>query len=137
MTTDEALASVIAGADACIYAYGIVGAQLKGAGRRKARRAMDSHRAARDLWQARLQGPYVPGAAAYQLPFPVQDQESARQLAVLVETGMVAIYADLAAVTEGQERADAVAAGCECATRAVSWGGESTAFPGATNAAGE
>lgn len=134
MTTEEAMAAAIAGADACIYAYGIIGANLRGAGRRKARKALDSHRAWRDLWQGRHPGAYVPGSAAYTLPFAVEDPEAARRLAVLIEERMVAIYADLAAATEGGERSDAVAAACECATRSVSWGGPSLAFPGAPQA---
>lgn len=130
MTTEEAMAAAISGEDACIYAYGIIGAHLKGAGRRKARKALEGHRAWRDLWQGRHPNAYVPGSAAYGLPFEVQDPESARRLAVLIEERMVAVYADLAAATQGSERSDAVAAACECATRSVSWGGPSLAFPG-------
>jgi len=131
MTADEAIAAAISGEDACIYAYGVIGAHLKGAGRRKSRKALESHRASRDLWQGRHPGNYVPGAAAYDLPFKVEDPESARRLAVLIEQRMVAVYADLAAAVEDQERADAVANACECAVRSVSWGGPSLAFPGA------
>jgi hypothetical protein len=134
MTTQQALTAAIEGEDACIYAYGVIGAHVKGAGRRKARKALESHRTWRDLWQSRSTGPYVPGASAYQLPFTVEDTESARRLAVLIETRMVAVYADLAAATTGDERSDAVAAASECATRSVSWGGPSLAFPGAPQA---
>ncbi|MFM8894099.1 MAG: ferritin-like domain-containing protein [Actinomycetales bacterium] len=133
MTDEEALAAAISGEDACVYAYGGIGAHVKGAGRRKARKALQAHRTWRDLWQSRLPGAYLPGSAAYQLPFEVQDTESARRLAVLIEDRMVAIYADLAAATQGDERADAVAAASECATRSVSWGGPSLAFPGSSS----
>jgi len=128
MSPQEARAAAIAGEDACVYAYGIIGANLGAAGQRKARKALDSHRAWRDRLQAA--GDYVPASPAYQLPFPVQDAASARRLAILVEQRMVPAYADLAAATTGDQRSDAVQAGCECAARAVGWGGPTQAFPG-------
>ena len=131
MSSDQAMAAAIDAEDACVYAYGVIGAHLVGAGRRKARRALEAHRVWRDRWQQAYPGPYVPGASAYQLPFAVQDPQSARRLAALIEDRMVPVYADLAAATQEQDRSDALAAGCECATRSVSWGGPSLAFPGA------
>ncbi|MBU6245780.1 MAG: DUF4439 domain-containing protein [Actinomycetales bacterium] len=128
MSEQQARNAAIAGEDACIYAYGIIGAHLAAAGQRKARRALDSHRAWRDRLLAA--GDYVPGSAAYELPFPVQDAAAARRLAILVEQRMVPAYADLAASTSGDLRAQAVQAGCECAARSVAWGGPTQAFPG-------
>lgn len=128
MSGDEARAAAIIGEDACIYAYGIIGAHLGSGGERKARKALDSHRAWRDRLLAT--GDFSAGAAAYELPFPVQDPASARRLAVLVEQRMVPVYADLAAATTGEDRSTAVQAACECAARAIAWGGQTEAFPG-------
>lgn len=129
MTPEEAIAAAIAGEDACIYAYGVIGGQLNTAGQRKARKALDSHRVWRDAWQSRQSGSFTPAAAAYDLPSPVTDPESARALAMLIEQRMVAVYADVASATSGDDRAQAVTAACECATRAVTWGAPSQAFP--------
>ena len=47
----------------------------------------------------------------------------------LKDNSIVVVYADLAATCEGEQRADAVLAASECATRAVIWGAPSQAFP--------
>jgi hypothetical protein len=129
MTPEEAVRAVISGEDAAVYAYGVIGPRLAGGGQRRARRAFDSHRAWRDLWQARMTDAITPPAVAYDLPFPVTDADTARRLAIWVEESMVAVYADLAGAATGDERVDAVTAACECATRAVAWGAATQAFP--------
>ena len=98
--TTSAIEAAISGEDACIYAYGVIGSQVRGAAKPRARKAL-----------------------------PVEDPASAKQLAVLVENRMVGLYADLAASVAGQAREDAVTAAMECATRAIAWGGLPQAFP--------
>lgn len=123
-----AIESAISGEDACIYAYGVIGAHVRGAAKDRARKALAEHRAWRDRMQA--QSPSIVAAAiAYDIPFPVEDPAAAKQLAVLVENRMVGLYADLAASVSGQAREDAVTAAMECATRAIAWGGLPQAFP--------
>jgi hypothetical protein len=120
--------AAIAGEDACIYAYGVIGSQLRGAAKARARKALVDHRAWRDRLQS--QAPVIVAASiAYDFPFPVEDAESAKRLAVFVENRMVGQYADLAASTAGSAREDAVTAAMECATRAFAWGGMTQAFP--------
>ena len=120
--------AAIAGEDACIYAYGVIGSQVRGAATERARKALLDHRAWRDRLQS--QAPVIVAASiAYDFPFPVEDAASAKLLAVLVENRMVAQYADLAAATAGTAREDAVTAAMECATRAIAWGGITMAFP--------
>lgn len=124
----SAIEAAISGEDACIYAYGVIGSQVKGAARARARKSLGEHQAWRDRMQAQSAG-IVAASVAYDFPFPVEDPVSAKQLAVLVENRMVGLYADLAASASGQAREDAVTAAMECATRAIAWGGAPQAFP--------
>ena len=124
------MAAGVRGEDATVYAYGVIGAHLSGASRTRARRALDAHRLARQQLQGGLKT-QVAVAPAYDLPFPVTDAESARRLAVLVEEALVPVYADIARTTTADVRANAVTEAMQCATRAISWGGSSSAFPGA------
>lgn len=126
--TTSAIEAAISGEDACIYAYGVIGSQVRGAAKPRARKALAEHRAWRDRLQAQSTG-IVAASIAYDFPFPVEDPASAKQLAVLVENRMVGLYADLAASVAGQARDDAVTAAMECATRAIAWGGLPQAFP--------
>jgi hypothetical protein len=123
-----AIEAAISGEDACIYAYGVIGSQVRGPAKARARKALVDHRAWRDRMQAQSPG-IVAASIAYDFPFPVEDPASAKQLAVLVENRMVGLYADLAASVSGQAREDAVTAAMECATRAIAWGGLPQAFP--------
>ena len=75
--------------------------------------------------------PAPPAAAAYDLPFEVDDSAAARRLAGIVERRLAGIYAQLAAaLDEESSRKDAVLAARECATRSVAWGADPVAFPG-------
>lgn len=127
MSTEESLVAAIVGADAAVYAYGVLGVHLDGAGQRQARRALAAHRAARARWQ-RETSP-VATAAAFDLPQAITDAASARTLAVLVERRLTRAYADLAASLTGSQRADAVSDAMACETRAVRWGAPTQAFP--------
>jgi hypothetical protein len=124
----SAIEAAISGEDACIYAYGVIGSQVRGGAKVRARKALDEHRAWRDRLQSQTPS-IVAASIAYDFPFPVEDAAAAKQLAVLVENRMVGLYADLAASVAGQAREDAVTAAMECATRAIAWGGVPQAFP--------
>lgn len=131
---DAAFNEALAGAYAAIYAYGIVGAQVTIDERPAAESAITSHRAARDQLRsvmAELAIPAPPAEPAYATG-EIDTPEAARQLAVSVETALVPRYANLAAQVVGQQRGWCAAQAQQCATRAVSWGGPSAAFPGVT-----
>jgi hypothetical protein len=126
MTRDEARAAVVRGEDAAVYAYSIAGARVP-AGRR-ALAGLDAHRAARDSVAAIMQPPPEP-APAYAFPTEPASPSQARDLMAYVDNALVPLYADLAAVASGDERRRAVLQAQACATRAVSWGAASQAFP--------
>jgi hypothetical protein len=126
MTPDEARAAVVRGEDAAIYAYSIAGARVPAL--RRAVSGLEAHRAARDSVAAMMQAPPDP-APAYALATEPASPRQARELMAYVDNGLVPLYADLAAVTSADERRRAVLAAQACATRAVSWGAPSQAFP--------
>jgi hypothetical protein len=132
VTTLEALAAVVSGEDAAIYAYSVAGAHVKGSGRRAALAALDAHRANRDRAASLIvaTGGTPPGSAtAYALPGPVDSAATAKSLMAQVDNSLVPVYADAVAFLSDAQRRWAVRAGVECATRAVSWGAASQAFP--------
>ena len=121
------LRAVVSGENAAVWAYGVIGAFLAGREGRQAHRILDEHRAARQRWAAAIQDP--PAAAVeYDLPEVVRNAGDARNLAILVERRLVAVYADAAAQNAGSIRAAAVADAVRCASRAVQWGGDPTTF---------
>ena len=130
MSSQEARAIAVAGEDAAIYAYGVISAVLSNTDHRRALAALRAHQSWRDRLAAVLPAGTTPTAAiAYDFPYPVPDSPQAVHLAQLIENRLVVVYADLAAAATGDERADAVLAASECATRAVVWGAPSQAFP--------
>lgn len=133
MTEAEALAAAVIAEDAVVYAYGVLGPHLADADRDLVRGALAAHRARAFTLRERIlagggAGPDTP--VAYDLPFVVDDDVSARRLAALVEMRLAAHYADLAAATSGSSRSDAVLAARESAVRAIGWGAVPEAFPG-------
>ena len=132
MTAPDALSAVVAGEDAAIYAYGVAGARLSGAARRRALAGLDSHRAHRSQAAAKLAAAdgTVPGAAAaYTLPADVSTPKGARSALAAVDNALVATYADAAAALSAGDRRWAARAGAEYATSAVAWGADPQAFP--------
>jgi len=121
------LQAVVAGENAAVWAYGVIGAHLSGRPGLQAQRILDEHRAARQRWAALVADP-PPAAVEYELPEPVDNARDARALAILIERRLVASYADAAAATDGATRAAAVADAVLCASRAVQWGGAPTPF---------
>jgi hypothetical protein len=132
MSQEQALAALVAGEDAAIYAYSVAGARVANAGRRRALAALDSHRANRDRAASLVvaAGGTPPGAAvAYTLPGPVDSPAAARSLMAEVDNRLVGLYADAAAELTGADRRWAVRTAAVCATRAVTLGADSQAFP--------
>ena len=125
-----ALLAAIQVEQAALYAYGLAGPRLPLEGQDLLLGGLAAHRARiLVLRQAAPDGsePGAPGGYAVAAP---ADADEARSLLAGVEARLSAAYADLAAATNGDERTEAVLAGCECAVRAVAWGGLPEAFPG-------
>ena len=129
---ETAAQSVLAGENACVYAYGLIGAHLTGSRRAEARADLAQHTSARDVLRHVLvsrQATPAPAAAAYRPPFPVTDSASA-----LIEDRLALIWADLVAAAKagGDESVTraAVAAVAACAVRSTRWSGHCQAFPG-------
>lgn len=132
MTPAEAWSAVVAGEDAAIFAYSIAGARLPSSARRRALAGLDDHRAARSRAAALVTaagGTAPPAASNYDLPGPVSTPREARDLMAQVDNAMVAVYADAAAATVGQERRWAARTAAANGARAVGWGAPSQAFP--------
>jgi len=134
---DQVLQSVLAGENACVYAYGLIGALSTGSARNRSRLALAEHTAARDRIRRvlvdRKQVP-APAAAAYNPPFPVTDAASASHLAAVIEDRMALVLADLVAAAKANNDAGAlkwaITAVGACAIRSTNWSGTVQAFPG-------
>ena len=132
MSVQPALAALVAGQDAAIYAYSVAGAHVAGKGRRKALVGLDAHRMNRERAASLIvaDAGTPPGSAtAYTLPGPVDSPASARALMALVDNRLVGLYADAAASVNGPDRRWAAQTAAECAMRAVGWGAAPQAFP--------
>lgn len=128
-----ALADVLAGEQAAVYAYGVVGGQAGPAHRRAAAAGLTAHALQRDLLAARLSSSGTPPIAAppaYTLPFEVATVTDARRLAVHVELTLAAAYADLVAAAAPARRQEAAGWLARCAVSARGWGAAPQAFPG-------
>jgi len=128
-----ALQAALAAEHAAVYGYGVVGGRVPKGRRTEAKAAYDAHRARRDalVREVRdLDGTPVSAAAAYALPFPVPDSDSAARLAAWLEDRVAGVYSDLVRAATGERRGTAAGALREAAVRAVRWRGESVAFPG-------
>jgi hypothetical protein len=132
VTPAEAWGAVVEGEDAAVFAYSIAGARVGSGGRARALNGLDAHRSHRDRASAMVvaAGATPPAPSpAYDLPFPVDSAKAARRLMALVDNRLVALYADAAEATQGDERRWAARIGAESATRAVAWGAAPQAFP--------
>jgi S-adenosylhomocysteine hydrolase len=94
----EALQAALAGEHACVYGYGVVGSYLSDDAQTRARRALEAHELQRDNVRAILLALDVEPVAAlpaYTLPFTVDDAQSARELARMLEERLGALYTDV------------------------------------------
>jgi Domain of unknown function (DUF4439) len=128
-----ALQAALAAEHAATYGYGVLGPRLAGRERQRAQSGHDAHRARRDELAGHLydrQADPAAAAPAYELPFSVRDASSAGRLAVRLEEGVAATYADLVRASSGSVRELAARALQEVAVRAAMWRGASVPFPG-------
>jgi hypothetical protein len=120
------LQTALAGTDAAVYAYGLVGAALPTAERSDALDAMAEVRELRDRLRELLTatGAVPTGAApAYEPPFPVTGTAAARRLAGLVEDRLAGQLAAVAAALTGADRGWAADAAQSCGRRSTGWTG--------------
>jgi Domain of unknown function (DUF4439) len=132
MTPVEAWSAVVAGEDAAIYAYSVAGGRVQGAARRQALAGLEAHRAQRSRAAALVVaagGTPPPPAAAYQLPDDVRRPRGAKAAMADVDNALVAVYADAAGATTGDDRRWAARTAADCAVLAVAWGAAPQAFP--------
>jgi hypothetical protein len=136
----KAVQAALGAEHAAVYGYGVVGGKIGERRRGEAREAYDAHRARRDELTRTVRdlgGRPEASAAAYALPFPVTDADSAVRLAAELEERVAGVYSDLVRASVDGRRAAAAEALREAAVRAVRWRGGSVAFPGlAERAAG-
>ncbi|MFI2435069.1 ferritin-like domain-containing protein [Streptomyces sp. NPDC018693] len=135
----QALQAALAAEHAAVYGYGVVGGRILEGRRTEARAAYDAHRARRDALarEVRDRGATpVAASAGYALPFPVADSAAAVRLAAELEDRVAGVYSDLVRASAGARRREAAGALREAAVRAVRWRGDSVAFPGLAERAG-
>lgn len=135
-----ALQAALGAEHAAVYGYGVVGGRIDQRRRAEARAAYDAHRARRDALVREVRdlgGVPVAASAAYALPFQVPDAAAAVRLAAQLEERVAGVYSDLVRAATGARRGSAAAALREAAVRAVGWSGESVAFPGLAERAGD
>lgn len=131
-----ALLAAAAAENAAVYGYAVAGARLAtGQAKNAARTAYDAHRAQVQTvtqWLAGLGATPAPAAPVYQLPNPVVDNPSARDLLAAIEESTAAAYADVVAVAvaSGQLQHDAALELQAAAIREVQWRTTPVAFPG-------
>lgn len=130
----SALQAALAGEHAAVWACGRAAGELTGADRSRALDELDEHRSARDDLRRQviaLGAEPAAAAPAYVEPFEVTGARTARRLLAHVGTALCASYADLAAATPQSQRSAAARAASTSARRAITWGGQPEAFPGA------
>ncbi|MFF3467396.1 ferritin-like domain-containing protein [Streptomyces sp. NPDC002619] len=135
-----AVQAALAAEHAAVYGYGVVGGRIGAERRTEARSAYDAHRARRDALAREVRdlgGQPVASSAAYALPFAVPDAAAAVRLAAELEERVAGVYSDLVRAAVGERRGSAAEALREAAVRAVRWRGDSVAFPGLAERAGE
>jgi hypothetical protein len=116
------LTAALAAEYAAIFAYGPIGVQLDGAEESAARSAEAAHRTLRDALVVALHGTGLPPAkAAYALPEPVVDRESALRVAITVEEKTAAVWRAALPATVDAQRRQALDALTGCAVRATRW----------------
>lgn len=135
----EALQAALTYEHSAVYAYGVLGARLRGGPQTAARVCWDGHKARRDrlteLLDARRAKPAA-AEAAYQLPVQPTSAKAAALLAVALETDLIGAYVALAGAVDPALRAFAAQAMQDAMVRQVHWGGQGPAgaFPGLTTA---
>lgn len=131
----DALQAAVAGEHAAVWASGRAAGELSGRRRQQALEELDVHRRERDQLSRQvsaLGAKPVDAAAAYVEPFPVDSPRAGRRLMAQVNEALAATFADVAAANPPAARREAVARSAAAAVRAVEWGADPEAFPGAS-----
>lgn len=134
MSTVEALQATLAGEHACVYGYGVLGPYASERDQGRVRTAYETHRSRRNVLadQIRARGAEpVASLPAYAVPFPVDDERTARRLAGLMEERLAPLYADLVAAADDPGlRETAAKALLDTAVLSARWTGRTSALPG-------
>ena len=93
-----------------VFAAGLAGAFLRGAGRRRAVNQLAEHRARLQVNTALVDPADVPPTPPGFTPeSPITNPKTARSALAALSNALVGVYADVASVTEGADRATAIA----------------------------
>jgi hypothetical protein len=134
MSDLPALQRALAAEQMAVYGYGVAGAFMRGPDRGAALAMLTAHMNERDRLMAMIVArgarPVTP-AAAYRLPFTVDDAASGRALAAELERGVAGAMWDLVATSAPTQATRAQAIGWlgTTAVRAARWGA-TQALPG-------
>ena len=113
-----------------VYAAGIAGAYLTGGAKRQAVSQLAEHQGRMQIYSLMLAPEQVPAPPpAFEPTTPITDARSARTALAQLNNALVGINADVAATTEGEDRAFAINCAQLSARAAVQWGAQSQAFP--------
>lgn len=129
----DGLQAALAGEYAVMYAYGRAGGRLT-SDRDLALQMLSDHRTRRDQlrdWLTEDGQDPLPPAPAYQVPAPVTNDASARQLLAQVELRLIPLLVEVIgeAMNDPERRTWAIRSLRESALNAQSWGAPGQAFP--------
>lgn len=125
-----AIQNAIRGEQNYVFACGLAGAELKGGGRRRAvAQIAERQQRTQALAQLIAETDVPPTPPGFEPAEPIDNARSARQALASLNNALVGLYADVAATTQGEDRAFAIAAAQGSARAAVQWGARSQAFP--------
>jgi hypothetical protein len=137
MTPLEALQSTLAAEHAAVYVYGVVGGRVsvstQAALAERVREAYVLHRDRRDRLIAMVRAAGEEPVAAevsYELPNPATTPAQLSRVALEIEEGAAAVYADMVGSTSGANRQWALDALTDASVRLLGFGGSPEAFPG-------
>ncbi len=126
----DALTDAVAGEEAAIFAYGVLGPHLTGADLALARQAELDHRNLRDQISETMAAP-PDASAVYAMPFPVTDAVSALAAAVVVEQRLDVLWrAAVVAAGDSASRQTALNALTAGAVRTAAFRRAAGAYPG-------
>jgi len=142
-TTLEALAAAVAAEHAAVYTYGVLGGRTSRSAEpalaAELASAYDTHRARRDWLVASIRDLGVepePAAAAYEVTHDLGSPALVSAVALTLESGTAAVYADLVAATSSDQRRWSITALIDAAVRELAFGGTASSFPGLGEFAG-
>lgn len=142
-TTLEALAAALAAEHAAVYTYGVLGGRTSRSAEptlaAELVSAYDTHRARRDWLASAIRDLGVepePAAAAYEVTHDLGSPALVSAVALELEAGTAAVYADLVAATSSDQRRWSITALTDAAVRELAFGGAPASFPGLAEFAG-